>query len=363
MSVNQKILDEIVKHEIDMHRLRDTDVRKLISIYNRMIEEIKQKLKAIDPTAPAQKTYQEQRLQKLLEQSYAIVNTYMANEIPNEHYDMMVSMANAEADTFAVMFNGAIGFEVMTVGLPATMIKNIVNETMLEGIPVKEWWKRQGEDIKFRYKQEMTQGMMQGETINQLTARINNNVAPVPRNHAEALARTGFQSVVQRTRAEMYEENADIIKGIEWVATLDTRTTKLCAALDGQTWYMPDYRKWTATRKFPGYPPIHWNCRSTTTPIVKSYEELAGVGGNKELARELDKPDNSAKRAAMDGTVPKGYTYDQWLKKQPVSRQKEVLGPKTYELWKDGKITSVKQLVDKSGEPLTYKQLYEKYGM
>jgi len=363
MSANQKIMDAIVKHEIDMNRLRDTDVSYLIGVYLDLVENIRLKLREIDPTSPTQVTYKEKRLEALLEQVDDMVDNYLGGEMPREHYDMMTRHANVEADTFPTLFNNAIGIEVMTVGLPASLISNIVNTTMIDGRVVKDWWDKQANDFKFRFRSEMQQGMLSGETLNQLVTRVNQNVAVVPKNHAEALARTGLQSVVQKTRGEMYEENSDIIKGIEWLSTLDTRTSPICRALDGQSWYLPDFKLWRATRKFPGYPPAHWNCRSTTTPITKSFEELMEPGGNKKLAKELDKPDKTAQRAALDGTVPKSTNYDQWLKQQPPEVQKEVLGEKTYQLWKDGKITSTKQLIDRSGNPLTYEQLYQKYGV
>jgi len=360
MSANQKILDEIIKHEIDLKNLSETGTNKIIRIYNRLIDELRSKLKEIDPTAPTQQRYKEKRYRALLEQSETIVGNFYA-DMASSHYDIMTDYAKGESEWFGQIVNNSIGFSVMSVGLPAEVIKRIVDDTMIEGIPTKEWWKKQDADFRFRYKQEMQTGILAGETINQLSGRLTNNIAPIPRNHARTLSRTGYQSVFQSTRGEMYEENADIIKGIMWTATLDTRTTPICRALDGQTWYLPDYRKWTATRKFPGYPPIHWNCRSTTSPVLKKLEELAK--SNKDVARTIDKEPDKARRAALDGTVPKSTNYDQWLKKQPASVQKEVLGDDVYKLWRDGKITSVKQLIDRSGNPLTYEQLYQKYRM
>jgi hypothetical protein len=64
----------------------------------------------------------------------------------------------------------------------------------------------------------------------------------------------------------------------------------------------------------------------------------------------------------MDGAVPKGMTYDAWLKQQSPETQIEVLGVGKHDLWKDGKITSVKQLIAQKGNELTLQELRDKYG-
>lgn len=65
----------------------------------------------------------------------------------------------------------------------------------------------------------------------------------------------------------------------------------------------------------------------------------------------------SAMRAAKEGPVSARMTYDQWLRTQPVDIQKEVLGVSRWKLWSEGKITSVVDLVDQKGRPLTLKEL------
>ena len=94
---------------------------------------------------------------------------------------------------------------------------------------------------------------------------------------------------------------------------------------------------------------LHWGCRSTSVPVLKSWKDL-GID-----APEV--PDTT--RASMDGQVPADTTLEEWLKKQSQARQDTVLGAGKAQLWRDGKIT-FRDLLDQSGRPLTTEQLRRK---
>ncbi|MCP3980837.1 MAG: hypothetical protein GY716_16165 [bacterium] len=79
------------------------------------------------------------------------------------------------------------------------------------------------------------------------------------------------------------------------------------------------------------------NCRSTTVPVLVSWREFG-----------LQDPPKAV-RAALDGTVPADVTYIQWLRRQPAALQDQALGRGIGRLFRAGRITDLKQLVD----PLT----------
>ena len=70
---------------------------------------------------------------------------------------------------------------------------------------------------------------------------------------------------------------------------------------------------------------LHWNCRSTSAPIIKGWDELG-----------LKLP--IGQRASMNGAVPADVTYKQWLVRQPASRQDQILGPVRGALLREGKL-------------------------
>ena len=56
----------------------------------------------------------------------------------------------------------------------------------------------------------------------------------------------------------VYAANKKVTPKYQYVATLDSRTSAICQRLDGQ---MFEYNKGVL-------PPQHFNCRSTTVPVV-----------------------------------------------------------------------------------------------
>ena len=92
-------------------------------------------------------------------------------------------------------------------------------------------------------------------------------------------------------------------------------------------------------------PPAHFNCRSSTSPVTKSW---------RELGFDIDELP-PATRASMNGQVPSDQTYDGFLRGQDKGFQEEVLGKRKAELFRGGLKTD--RFVDKSGKEYTLDQL------
>ena len=165
------------------------------------------------------------------------------------------------------------------------------------------------------------------------------------------LIRTSINQVANTASQQVYEANQDITQRYRYVATLDTRTSAICRALDGREF---DYGKGPM-------PPQHFNCRSTTVPVI-NYKEL---GFN---------PPPPGRRASMDGQVPADTTYGKWLKdKMPgeteadvIRRQQDALGSKA-PYFRDlankyGPDAAIAKLVRDDGSELTLAQLRKRYG-
>jgi len=166
-------------------------------------------------------------------------------------------------------------------------------------------------------------------------------------NQIMALVRTSINQVANAASQQVYEANQDITKKYRYVATLDTRTSAICRALDGREF---EYGKGPM-------PPQHFNCRSTTVPVI-NYEEL-GFGAPPSVTK--------GKRASIDGPVPVGTTYGQWLKDQPRSVQEDVLGKDKVKYFnqlaeKYGARDAMAKLVRDDGSELTLEQLRKRYG-
>jgi SPP1 gp7 family putative phage head morphogenesis protein len=161
-------------------------------------------------------------------------------------------------------------------------------------------------------------------------------------NQIMALVRTSINQVANSASQQVYEANQDITKKYRYVATLDSRTSSICAALDGREF---EYGKGPM-------PPQHFNCRSTTVPIIDP---------------DILPPSTIAKRASADGPVPVNMNYGQWLAEQSNKVKAEVLGPSKVPYFnrlvkKSGARDAMAKLVRDDGSELTLDQLRKRYG-
>jgi hypothetical protein len=163
---------------------------------------------------------------------------------------------------------------------------------------------------------------------------------------------------MREAHLDVFEANSDIINGVQWVSTLDNRTTPLCRALDGKEWSIPGYEPKGHDMPFPGTTP-HWNCRSVVIPVTKTWEELAKeAGGDSDFAKKLDGIPNK-ERASMGGPVAAGTTYESWFAEQDRERQLEILGPGRMGMYERGTL-GFSDMVNMAGKPMTLGELQEK---
>lgn len=179
--------------------------------------------------------------------------------------------------------------------------------------------------------------------IRQLTA-AGGQATAVADNQITALVRTSINQVANAASQQVYEANQDITSKYRYVATLDTRTSAICGALDGKEF---EYGKGPL-------PPQHFNCRSTTVPVI-DYDKLG-----------FDPPP-AGKRSSVDGPVPADMSYGEWLSKQPKRVQADVLGPEKVAYFnkmtdKYGPKNAMARLISEDGSELTLDELRRKYG-
>ena len=156
-----------------------------------------------------------------------------------------------------------------------------------------------------------------------------------------ALVRTSVNQVANEASQQVYEANQDVTPRYQYVSTLDSKTSPICRALDGQEF---EYGKGPK-------PPQHFNCRSTTVPVI-DYEGFT--------------PPAPGKRAAQGGMVPEDQTYGQWLHNQSKEVKVDVLGPEKVSYFnrlarKYGPTDAIRKFVSEDGSELTLAQLKRRY--
>jgi SPP1 gp7 family putative phage head morphogenesis protein len=181
----------------------------------------------------------------------------------------------------------------------------------------------------------------QARTARQLAA-AGGELTAVADNQIMSLVRTSINQVANSASMAVYEANQDISKKYRYIATLDSRTSSICRALDNREF---EYGKGPT-------PPQHFGCRSTIVAVIDP---------------DILPPSTIAKRASADGPVPINTSYGQWLKDQPLKTQQDVLGASKVPYFnrlvdKYGAKDAMAKLVRDDGSELTLEQLRKRYG-
>ena len=170
-------------------------------------------------------------------------------------------------------------------------------------------------------------------------------------NQIETIVRTSINQVSNSAANAVYRNNSDITDRYRYVATLDTKTSPICSRLDGQVF---TYGKGPT-------PPQHFNCRSTTVPLVKQ-SFLKRFGVTQEDFEEGAQRPSKTGLAQKGKMVPANENYASWLSKQPSEIQDEVFGKKKgviyrSQLRKKDPTTVLREFVRSDGSELTLEEL------
>lgn len=124
---------------------------------------------------------------------------------------------------------------------------------------------------------------------------------------ASALVRTAITRTQSVSQLAVLRDNREIMKGVRFTSVLDSRTSAICAHHDGMVYDIDDTRF---------TPPLHWRCRSTLVPVVKSHSELL-ESTSPDIKKQTLIALGAAGIVRLNGVAPARENYGQWLKRQP----------------------------------------------
>lgn len=366
-SVNEEVLDSALRHAHFTQRLTSHEVNEIVGFLNDdvfpdVLTNLRQRLENISQRGFDTGPWTTSRVRNLLGSTNEIMQKGMQVAGNNLRSDLK-AIARTEAQWQArslAKSTGALNFafNTPTVG----QLNSILTSRPYQGKVFTKWWKQLSGSAQDTINRQVGIGLAEGETVDQMVRRVRGTVGArftdgaleKVRHNTEATVRTAANHVNTQARELTYEENDDVIKGIQYVATLDGRTTDICMSLDGTIHELGEGPR----------PPQHYQCRSTTVPVLKSLEELGlpamkkalppGTRATKELRGNLQK--------SMNGQVPAKQTYGAWLKKQTTAQQNEILGPSRAKLFRSGRV-AIDKFVDTRGRTLTLDQLRKKEGL
>ncbi len=356
MSVNEEILDKITGDAVNIQRYEASVQREIIRDLKSLEKQLVTELRNSNAVDAVRQQTRQKRLKALIAKTRVTISDAYT-KLSKEQITILREVAELSELQTVSAINTSIKADVIKPSLSTTTLNSIASDTLIEGSPTKQWWARKSTQFQDKFEDTVRMGMMQGQTTDQIVRslvgtqanRFKDGALISQYRGAEAIVRSSIQTVANTARLDTYQNNSDIIKGIEWSATFDNMTSQICMSLDGLQWDM-DYKPIGHSKAFVGST-AHWNCRSTQVPITKSWEELGAKGKFSEI------PEST--RASMDGQVSGGKNYEGWLKTKSKAFQIEVLGVEKQKLWKAGKL-SFSDLVNQRSNPLTLTELQNK---
>ena len=179
-------------------------------------------------------------------------------------------------------------------------------------------WAGVSDGEKKRIEAVIRKGIAENNTIDEIALAVRKgNIHTITRGQSRGLVITAITSVTTQADHEVYKANKTALRGWQYVAVLDSRTTPICAARDGMIFDIGDTRH---------LPPAHFHCRSTTIPVMKSWEDMANLAGAAHVRRQNLQGLSKKEIAYYDGQTPLRETYSDWLKRQPSDVQLRHLG-------------------------------------
>ena len=174
-------------------------------------------------------------------------------------------------------------------------LSSIVKRTTQQ---IEKATRRLPQDQSAVMKQVLVRGIAVGDNPRRAAALMldrRGGVFDGGRRRAETIARTEMLDAHRAAALAARKENANVLAGWEWQATLDVRTCPACLSMHG--------------RIFPvdaAGPQGHQNCRCASLPVVKSW---------RDLGFDMDDPKSDMPDA------------EEWFNSQPDKVQAAIMGP------------------------------------
>ena len=353
--------ESFYRQSIDLNRYSNRVAREIVTNYNNVILDLTNKLATIDEvTAPATVARIRSMLVQFKEslEGWSVEGTaYMADQLQSlavfqtdfvaSELQKVLPVGAANVNTVEVsgdfarslVYTDPTRINVFTLPSLESQVRRTFSLTAAKGAAITL---PSGEVVEKAFRgiataqaefisREIRVGITEGESIANIAKRLRGKLQfganqemtaraqalaggtgiKLANNQVRTIVRTSVNQVQTMANQAVYSANNDVTKKYEYVATLDSRTTALCGSLDGKKFKYGEGPE----------PPQHFNCRSTTVPVVD-------FDGLQEKYPGLEKPPETAldTRPSMTGRVPQGQAYGDWLLNQDRELQIKTLG-------------------------------------
>lgn len=356
-TVNQQVEDGYVDNAVDTQQFAEGLVLALIAILNRYDSQLSAALLEAVEDVPAEQ-FTLERFDRALSQVRA-VNQEAYEAVRLELERQLTEFAQFESDWQYELLVGIIPPPVQNL-YPIAQINGTnayaaATSTPVQGRLMSEWLAAAVLDRLNRIRNAVRQRVVEGESPSAIVsairgtkaAKYSDGIMQKSRQDLSALIGTFVTHIGTVARDLFADANGGLIKAEMWISVIDSRTSGWCIERSRKL-YTPETHK-PIGHKSPwlsGPGSIHFKCRSTSTLIIKSWQEL-NIPGNMLT---------DAQKRAMDGKAADEQSYSEWLAKQSPARQDQILGKERGKLYRNGDL-SLARMFSVNGQWLTLEQL------
>lgn len=407
MTAQDDYQDAIIRHAIELEGLKAGLVRRVVTLLNQAEKDLVARIRSLEDElaiGPGNTVFASKQKLKRLERLLSDLREIRKDAWRRLHSDLkdeLKELAVLEGAFNSAALRQAVAIVEVGVTTPtAGLLKALATQYPIRGAVLSQWTSKFANDEVRRVEQAMRLGILEGEDIEGLIARIRgtralgfaDGVLQIGRREAALLARTSVNAITNAARETFFNENEDLITGLKWVAVLDGRTTLICANRDGRVTALPGHELPDGVRPLipPGArPPAHPNCRSQmvawldaigmvgTRPFVTSTldgkerrvhfrtlaREQAGAKWQSMSRSQRNALVTKARNGWLDehvGFAPSETFYEDFMRRQSATFQDEWLGKTKGALFRRGGL-SLDEFVDEVGNEFTTDQLLARH--
>lgn len=395
----------LISHQVGLLRVSNATAQNVIALLNQSEEKLLEKLhRELEKLGAVNALNYSSKLKRIQEMILAVQRIRAEAWLRAQELAVteLEGVGTWEVDWNKKAIDYSVGVALDVKGLTLAKVKGIVSKQPFQGRLLAGWFQSLSDTDQQRVSTVIQQGLVEGLNAEAMARQLSGTRAngyrdglfEITRRQANSVVRTAVNHIANRTREDVWAANSDIISAVQWVSVLDGRTTAICRSRDGKYAPLPGAKD-TLPPGLPRLkprgvrPPAHFNCRSLMVAVLDPEGVSAKIGVRPYVrstktreGREVDfrvlarqqqgeqwsslsrKERQSAVRQVRRewaeqnvGRAPASTTYPEWLKKQPLSFQQDVLGKTRAALFNRGGLT-VDSFVDSvTGREWTLKEL------
>jgi hypothetical protein len=232
MSIPDKLHAAAIRQSIDLARYEAGLRAKTLKMLDKLCRDLVSEIGGSGIDTP-RTDWQRARLRELLGLAEDKIQA-VYGDISGLSQSEMRGLVEVAAGKIIARTNAAIGADLLQpMNWTNEQIAAIADEHLIFGASSGEWWRRQSQDMAQAFGDQMRMGMLRGESLGELSKRVRSidGLQGIASRNAKTLVRSSVVSTANSAHLAAFQANADIMKGIQWCATLDRRTCLVAGSL------------------------------------------------------------------------------------------------------------------------------------